>query len=47
MFLQHWRPLNSKGGYDHDNDDGDNDVEDEDDTDFMGFEKAAAFANPV
>lgn len=43
----HWRPLTSKGGYDHDNDDGDNDDEDEDDADFMGFEKAAAFANPV
>ncbi|PNY05414.1 RNA polymerase II-associated protein [Trifolium pratense] len=43
----HWSPLNSKGGYDHDNDASDNDVEDEEDSDLMGFEKVAAFANPV
>jgi hypothetical protein len=47
VILQHWSPLNSKGGYDHDNDASDNDVEDEEDSDLMGFEKVAAFANPV
>ncbi|KAK2429432.1 transcriptional elongation regulator MINIYO [Trifolium repens] len=41
----HWSPLNSKGGYDHDA--SDNDVEDEEDSDLMGFDKVAAFANPV
>jgi hypothetical protein len=47
VILQHWSPLNSKGGYDHGNDASDNDVEDEEDSDLMGFEKVAAFANPV
>ncbi|CAK8540403.1 unnamed protein product [Lathyrus sativus] len=43
----HWHPLDSKGGYDHGNDDSDNDIEDEEDAALMGFEKIAAFANPV
>ncbi|KAI5437929.1 hypothetical protein KIW84_023888 [Lathyrus oleraceus] len=43
----HWHPLNSKGGYDHGNGDSDNDIEDEEDAAFMGFEKVAAFANPI
>jgi hypothetical protein len=45
VIIQHWSPLNSKGGYDHDA--SDNDVEDEEDSDLMGFDKVAAFANPV
>lgn len=47
VILQHWHPLNSKGGYDHGNGDSDNDIEDEEDAAFMGFEKVAAFANPI
>ncbi|KAL5055071.1 hypothetical protein RYX36_035753 [Vicia faba] len=43
----HWHPLNSKGGYDHGNDESDNDIGDEEDADLMGFEKVAAFANPI